>query len=153
MRIALSSHDAPKTSRLPKITGPAISVVLVSSRPRAALDELLPKLVARCAAIRAELIVVRPEAPGILLTLKQLYSPARFVPAGRGISAAEMRVAGVREAGGDILLVATDDEAGVARLFASLEVRSVVARERDEENSGGGRAFVASGTTDRGVAS
>ena len=152
MRIALSSHDAPRTSRLPKMTGPAISVVLVSSRPRATLDELLPQLIARCATIRGELIVVRPEPPGVLLTLKQLYSPARFVPAGRGISTAEMRVAGAREAGGDILLVATDDEAGVTKLLASLEVRSAVARERDEEISGTGRAFVASGTAGSGVA-
>lgn len=141
MRTARSSHDAQRASRIPKITGPALSVVLVSTRSRAALEALLSQLLGRCAAIRAELIVVRPEPPGLLLALKQLYSPARFVPAGRGLTAAEMRMAGVREANGDILLLATDDDEGEARLLASLEVRAAAAREREEENSGSGPRF------------
>jgi hypothetical protein len=87
-------------------TRPALSMVVASVRELEHLATCLGQLRSRGLAGEAELVVARAGDVGEL-AVQHPY--ARFVACSPGASVAELRAAGMRAAGGDIVAVTEDD--------------------------------------------
>lgn len=89
-----------------------LSVILVSTAPRAMAEAILRHLAPACDAMSAEVIVVRVADPGLMTlpVISELGWQLLEVPA--GCTPAQMRAEGMAAAHGDIVAFRTDADAG-----------------------------------------
>jgi glycosyltransferase involved in cell wall biosynthesis len=87
---------------------PAVSVVVASFREERLLDACLASLRGQCAQWAAELIVARAGTTAEVAALAARHAGVRFVPAPPRATVPELRAAGMRAAGGDIVALTED---------------------------------------------
>src|SRR4051795_4826162 len=104
-----NSRSSDGSGRAAFLAAPVVSVVVAPNRPRASLTDYLETLHVECSRLRAELIVARDGDDEELEVLTSAYSELRLLTVRGDPSVPELRAAGMREATGDIVVLADDD--------------------------------------------
>lgn len=122
-----------KPLRAPRRGGmPTLTVVIASCDTRSNLDACLATVSPQCSRFDAELIVVRAAAHAEVQTLARLHPTVRFVVAPADATASQLRVVGMGEANGDIVVFTEDCSIPDSLWLASVMDKAV---PRDAETS------------------
>jgi glycosyltransferase involved in cell wall biosynthesis len=90
---------------------PKSSVVVASTRDRAALDRFLAILLPPCASRAIEVVVARNCTPDEYRELEKAWPAVLFMPAPDNATTRQLRIAGASAAEGDIVTFIEDDAA------------------------------------------
>jgi GT2 family glycosyltransferase len=101
-------HLPPGARGVRHAAAPTISVVVASLGEPEVLEACLDALLPQCRTVDAELVVARRAAAGQLDELAIAYPTVRFVAAPSDATTADLRVAGMAEAEGDIVALTED---------------------------------------------
>ena len=88
---------------------PTFTVVVASTGGRERLNRCLHTLAPQCEAENVELVVVRSADDAELMSLSAAWPEIRFVGVDEGASVPMLRMAGAREASGDIVVLQEDE--------------------------------------------
>jgi hypothetical protein len=111
--------DPPALRLLRPKDGPTLSIILVTRRTRAELNDGLPSLVLACSQLGAELIIVAADGRP---ANRSINRHVRFVVASADATVSQLRALAMQHATGDIVMLLDEDaalsKAGVDRLRA-----------------------------------
>lgn len=143
-------HDDPHARRaVPPQDAPALSLVLTSQGVPDALRALLAELLPDCAAGGVEVVVVRCGPTDEALARE--HPPVRWVRPGTDAAPGALRSAGMAAAGGDVVMLAADDDPDApARLRHLLRLYGLPGPPVEAGDHGPPRSTVA-GTDDGGA--
>lgn len=128
--------DRPNEPRTRRAVGlreaPTFSVVVTSTGDAGTLRTQLAALLAVCARVEAEVLVVRSGPPGEAPAVARDHPSVRFLRPPAATDPGSLRAAGMAAASGDVvMLTADDDPAAAARLQHLLRVYAPEGGARD----------------------